>query len=402
VLLVSLGLPACESVLDPTSETEMVFSIFGHLDAAADTQWVRVAPFRGSIFSTPDPIDAAVTIEELGTGRTFEMTPILFSQESPNFGDTLYAYTFFTTEPIHPEADYRLTARRSDGGSSSATVRTPPEFPDLPIIIGYSQRLGLGFSDYVRFQIPPGAHLAMVQTYVPGLRLDLVNPVNCPHHSGYNDFPTPPAVDVGGELQVNIRPPGPSTPPMGCGYGPREVRIVLSGQAWQPDPGYDVSHINAVDNIENGVGFLAGVITKRVPYRDACSITGTGSPNFCEISHGLGSSSLEATVVDGFPLGIPGTFAPIAVLRMLGETWGFRPLISTFVAPDQRSYEFDNLLPGRYILRIDVRDGPVPLPFYCVEKPLDLVAGENFTEIVMVRIDSFPNEPVNANGCREG
>jgi len=384
-ILLTLGLPACDSVLDPKAETEMVFSIFGHLDVAADTQWVRVAPFRGSIFSTPDPIDAAVTIEDLGTGRTIEMVSAPFSQESPNFGDTLYAYNFFSTEPIYPESVYRLTVRRSDGGSSSATVRTPPAFPDLLSVIGIAQSPTQAFQDYIRFHIPPGAHLAMVQTRQIGHTIDQTLG-DCVAYR-YNFFPAPPPLEQGGDIQVNLYPVLFRLP-QGCFFDREEVRIVLAGDPWLPDTGADETHINALDNIENGVGFLAGVITKSIPYED-CTITGANRPSFCELFYGSAAATLIVRPIDGGPVRLPGVlpiFQPTTRVAKGNDLWA------------RGGNRIHALEPGEYNIRITN-----PTDYYCEDRRILLGHGEVRTiEVVMVPRSAFPNEPVNANGCREG
>jgi hypothetical protein len=104
----------------------VAFSIYGYFDPSADTQWVRVTSFRTSVFSNPGAVDAEVTIEELGTGRTIEMIPTLFTQGSGNSGDSLFAYNFRTEEPIDFGAIYRLTARRSESvGRLTRFARLP-------------------------------------------------------------------------------------------------------------------------------------------------------------------------------------------------------------------------------------------------------------------------------------
>ena len=71
----TLGLPAalaicaCNAEIDPFQNTDLAFSIYGHLDPARDTQWVRVALLRPLRINTSDPIDATVVVEDIETGR---------------------------------------------------------------------------------------------------------------------------------------------------------------------------------------------------------------------------------------------------------------------------------------------------------------------------------------------
>jgi hypothetical protein len=73
-------------------------------------------------------------------------------------------------------------------------------------------------------------------------------------------------------------------------------------------------------------------------------------------------------------------------------------------------FRFPGLLPERVHIKVVSQLGPV-LPsltcravyrFYCEEQTFDLVPGEQQIEIHMMLPEILPNEPVNANGCREG
>jgi hypothetical protein len=100
--------------------------MFGYLDLKADTQWVRVMPVRQNLFLAPEPIDAVVTLEHLGSGRIVTLNDSLFGFVDPRLGSVAYAYNFWTTERLEPEESYRLRAVRSDGASTTATVVMPP------------------------------------------------------------------------------------------------------------------------------------------------------------------------------------------------------------------------------------------------------------------------------------
>lgn len=69
----------CEHAFEPFQENEDAdFSMFGYLDLNADTQWVRVMPVRQDLFLSPDPIDAAVTLEHLESGQIVTLNDSLF------------------------------------------------------------------------------------------------------------------------------------------------------------------------------------------------------------------------------------------------------------------------------------------------------------------------------------
>ena len=129
LLTTLLVLGGCsDTALDPFQESPFNYSIFGYLDAGADTQFVRVTPLRNILTSAADSIDATVTLEHLATAHKIIWKDSLFQ-----FGQGVVGHNFWSTEPLMPGNVYRLTVMRSDGAASMATVTLPDTFPD-PII----------------------------------------------------------------------------------------------------------------------------------------------------------------------------------------------------------------------------------------------------------------------------
>lgn len=124
---------ACDQTFEPLIEHDRYFSIFGVLNPAADTQWIRVTPIRDLLTTStlPGPIEAVVTLEDLSTGQIVTLSDSLFAYGVTNLDHSQhrYAYNFWTTHPIRPGATYRLTVTRSDGTKSSATVPMAKEYP---------------------------------------------------------------------------------------------------------------------------------------------------------------------------------------------------------------------------------------------------------------------------------
>lgn len=115
-----------EKPFEPLAASGIPFSIYGHLDAARDTQWVRVMPIRESAETAPGPIDPLVTLEEMETDARVMMKDSMTRYQSMVLGDGfLYAHNFSTPIPIVPGRHYRLTAAHPDGGALSATVSHP-------------------------------------------------------------------------------------------------------------------------------------------------------------------------------------------------------------------------------------------------------------------------------------
>jgi hypothetical protein len=68
-MLTALSVAACDNTLEPIDPGGLPFSVFGYLDASADTQWIRVTPLRTVLRGSADPTGVTVTLEELTSGR---------------------------------------------------------------------------------------------------------------------------------------------------------------------------------------------------------------------------------------------------------------------------------------------------------------------------------------------
>lgn len=72
----------CNQTFEPLQENDKYyFSIYGYLDAATDTQWVRVGPAREGINQQPDPTGIKVTLEHIQSGETVIMKDSLFASQ---------------------------------------------------------------------------------------------------------------------------------------------------------------------------------------------------------------------------------------------------------------------------------------------------------------------------------
>lgn len=63
LIIATLLLAGCEKPFEPLSRGEFAFSLYGPLDSAADTQWVRVMPIRESVEAPAGPFEAVVMLE---------------------------------------------------------------------------------------------------------------------------------------------------------------------------------------------------------------------------------------------------------------------------------------------------------------------------------------------------
>lgn len=131
VLMVSFLLSSCDPAFSPIKENDRTYSVFGYLNASADTQFVRIEYLRDSLATnTPLQLDAEVKLTNIETGQqvTFQDSVFEYYQAGK-------AHNYYTTMDILPKQSYRLEVK-GRGSSSSAEVDIPDSFPEPDLIKG--------------------------------------------------------------------------------------------------------------------------------------------------------------------------------------------------------------------------------------------------------------------------
>jgi len=265
-IFIHIGFTACNETFNPFQENDRyTFSIYGFLDASADTQWVRVMPVRQSFLLGPDPMDVTVTLEHLQPGGEITvMNDSLFY-----YGQNAYAWNYWTTMNLQPAQTYRLSAEMADGSVSSVTVTIPKDFPDPVIEVDLEEN-----EEYV---IVTGVrNLADVHSEHKLFHLlsDVVTLFNFKHHqdslANFSQHDRHKILLNPGEprdyLEIYIE----ENPYVVL---QREVYVASAGPDWHffPDIFEEVIQLpDGISNVENGVGYVAGIISKRIPWEMLC------------------------------------------------------------------------------------------------------------------------------------
>lgn len=255
----------CDHTFEPLQENENYhFSIYGYLDATADTQWVRVGPARRAVNEPPDPSGIRVTLEHIQSGQTIVMNDSLFSDK--NF------LNYWTTHDIENEQTYRITAER-DGKSSRVTVTMPKELPTPRVLKSRSIVPGEGniVSVYIDDSID---HLADVQSkwYVllqpDGQREKVTYSFSHRNTAKYTTaFYGAWFVDV--LVDHELRTIQRQTAGSDIEIIHRQIFVAAGGPEWNEN----ISSIDDLEyfldgtasNVENGLGYVVGIDTKLVP-----------------------------------------------------------------------------------------------------------------------------------------
>lgn len=288
VMLAWMALAACDEPFQPIQETGRDISIFGALDAATDTQWVRVMPVRPTLFTTSDPLGVTVTLEHSATGRTVELRDSMVRFIGGISVDTisLFTHNFWTTEPIEPGETYHFRVSDPDGSSAGATVPIPG---DYPVSVTYS-----AFNDQLADVLVSGIDYLGLVLFRRHLPLDCVDWPGPPFYFGVA-FPVGPPnsgvfrVPVSSFLDPQIQLP--------CEIVTMDLFVVASGSPWPAGLEFDPAALGvlmAPQNIENGVGFLGGILSKPLPW-EPCTVeppSGSG----CQLTYDPTSATLMGTV----------------------------------------------------------------------------------------------------------
>ncbi|MEX2601842.1 MAG: hypothetical protein WD355_09355 [Balneolaceae bacterium] len=261
ILCTAIG---CDETFQPLKENDRFhFSVFGYLDATADTQIVRLIPLRKSILELPPIDDVTVTLTHLESGEQTVMQDSLYRF----YYDEAQTYNYLTNMEILPEQRYRLDAKHADGRSSHTTVTIPPEFPEPwfsnPTVLrveGVERLAEVRVIYHLQYLHPHGwgepftitiPHLERTNQFTPTSHRVFLNPtLDQEAIRGAN-------CDVLDQSLLNIY------------IRNREIFVASAGPEWVDFLALDEvveTFPDQISNIENGTGFFAGIVSKIIPY----------------------------------------------------------------------------------------------------------------------------------------
>lgn len=237
------------------------FSMYGFLDASADTQWVRVIPVRQQLDSPPEIPEMIVTIENLETGESAVLKDSLF-QMRQGFN----IINSWSTADIQPNQTYQLEGELSNGWISTATITTPKDFPQPNIDSfngGCSGRLRISGVD----RLADVKSVWRIKFYFAG-REDL-RVITIPYRRkvldlGDGDY----AVGINTNSELSAISDETLTTPDSLKVLSRKIFVASAGPEWDENLlsleqlEYALPLVNS--NVENGVGYMIGIVSKTI------------------------------------------------------------------------------------------------------------------------------------------
>jgi hypothetical protein len=267
----------------------------GYLDLRGDTQWVRVMPVREDLLTDPEPIDAVVTLEKVGSSGTVTLNDSVFQFTDPRLGAVAYAHNFWTTERLEPTSRYLLRAVRSDGESSTATVEMPPA-------LGFSLLNLEGTNDTIAFRVR--AERVLFVELIHGMRTlageqaSVISKRQPSSRPATGPFPLAIDIDESPPIQVGLTPTGRV-----------ELRIAAARGNWPFGPQLSDVDVTipgrAPSNVEHGLGYVGGVVTWTIPLHTCTEVViRPDGQRTCTLIYDERSASIAGRVVRQ-PCGTP-------------------------------------------------------------------------------------------------
>ena len=253
-----LLLGGCTTSFEPLEDGPFAYSLYGVLDAAADTQFIYATPIRPTIDVAPESLGAVLTAEHLGTGRV-----LAFRDSLVRFGDGRYGHLLWTAEPIEPDSRYRLDLTRGGAVVSTVLVTVPSWFPPPvfesglsanPNVIPYAQSIQVELVErladlHIRYLVRPGPDAPASQSVLISY-LDRAQPFE----DGW--FVAP-------RMYQDVRAQTSGCPVLVSA----QAVVAAGGPEWALLDGLSPGAFVLPDsarNVEGGLGFVGGIYTQRI------------------------------------------------------------------------------------------------------------------------------------------
>lgn len=261
----------CDQTFNPIKESSSVpLSIYGYLDASADTQFVRITPIRYQLNQSLELPEMLVTLQNVNSDET-----ILFNDSLFQFRQGFNAINAWTTADIQPDQSYLLRAERNDGAASQVSITIPKDFPKPELLdTGDGCTALMRIKDVERLvDIQSKWHVDIIfyvglGTFIEEKFISLPIRENARRVAAgeYEIF-----IDTYEEIeQIRNSIVVPEDSRIEIKTYSRKLFVASGGPEWREEITSigDIEYAlpEGLSNVENGLGFMMGVVSKTVPY----------------------------------------------------------------------------------------------------------------------------------------
>lgn len=258
----------CNQTFDPIKDNSTSpFSIFGYLDASVDTQLVRVSPLREELDFYSEQPEMTVTIKNLETGESEAMNDYLHRYAFP-FG--LTAPNAWTDMKLDYGQTYRLTAERPDGATTSVTVTTPDDFPTPRLFVTGMVIDKLYINDVESLVDVQSRWFYRIDYKGESYNRLIIIPYRDEiEERGSNDYVVNINTIRERRKRTELFPNAVGAEVELLG---RQIFVAAAGPEWDENiTSFDDLRYALPDvasNVENGVGYVVGIASKSIPYKN--------------------------------------------------------------------------------------------------------------------------------------
>jgi len=264
-IAVAIFATGCEDQVNPFIDEDRFFSVFGFLDTATDTQYLRVVALRKEFADTgAAEIDARVFTTERETGRTVEWRDSVIT-----FRDASVGHVFLGDFRPVPGWTYDLVVERSDGIRTEAhttiPVRTDVDV-EAPVFSGPQiafQRVTWSDIDAPPFRVELWYRVAGTSPREPFRDAVIVYPdegTRLGQPLADEKWQVVVSLSADREKVNEVLGASSSASPQLFGVG---MRLTMSDEQWRPPDGIFDEEVlvqpGTFSNVERGFGFFGSV-----------------------------------------------------------------------------------------------------------------------------------------------
>lgn len=288
LVLAACGM-ACDDSFAPFAPNAQRLSVWGYLEVARDTQWIRIGALRPTVLASGDSLPVQATLEDLAGGGIIQLRQATVRADviSPMDSTGTTVHNFWTTAPVRAGASFRFRAKGDVGSPVEAVIRVPPDYR-MEVLVGQSWNrsrsdslvlIGLRYVAFVKvttLAVDSCGNFSEEQTFAP---------VSDSLHEAHSTPVTRPA-------------PGRRARCSASFVVGRTLSVVGAGSTWPQGSNFAAMGDVGPGNITNGVGFLGGTLSKTVPYENCDYVSSTGNNAHCRLRYDSTTATLKGRIWD--------------------------------------------------------------------------------------------------------
>ena len=240
------------------------------MDAAVDTQWIRVTPVRQELNFDGNIPDMTILLENLQTNEVDTL-----NSKVVDFRQGFNTINAWSVMPIEPGGAYRVRAELPDGSHSQVSLSIPEEFPTPRLNISATPGMEPEYFVWIegletladvqsRWYIRLKTEFWEIERYKTFSHRNRANRVSFDSYS-VQIFPDDEIADIIREFIIL------SDPDAELEIIHHQIYVAAGGDEWDENVGSidDLVYVlpDGFSNIENGLGYMAGIYSIIIPFR---------------------------------------------------------------------------------------------------------------------------------------